>query len=146
MRAGVLAFVWLGVGVLGGCGGGEESAPASSPRAAATSPAAAPARPAEAVGAATAEAEQIFSTRCVTCHGPQGAGDGPGSAGLDPKPRNFQDPAWQSSVSDEHLGKVILYGGAAVGKSPAMPANPDLVAKPQVAAALVEHLRSLAQD
>jgi mono/diheme cytochrome c family protein len=98
-------------------------------------------------GAATAqaEAEKIFSERCVTCHGANGAGDGPASASLVPKPRNFQDPAWQKSVSDEHIEQIVQYGGAAVGKSAAMPANPDLTSKPAVVAALRAHVRSLAK-
>jgi mono/diheme cytochrome c family protein len=88
------------------------------------------------------QAQEIFSTRCTPCHGPKGAGDGPASAGLTPKPRNFQDAAWQSSVTDDHLEKVIAYGGAAVGKSPAMPPNPDLADKP-IIPALREHIRTL---
>lgn len=95
--------------------------------------------------AARAEAEQIFVSRCVACHGPQGKGDGPASAGLTPKPRNFQDPAWQDSVTDDHIEKIIKFGGAAVGKSPAMPANPDLTSKNEVVTALREHVRNLKQ-
>jgi mono/diheme cytochrome c family protein len=82
--------------------------------------------------------------RCVTCHGPKGEGNGPGSAALDPKPRNFTDPAWQASVTDEHIAKIVQFGGAAVGKSPAMPGNPDLMSKPEVLQALVAHVRGLA--
>jgi hypothetical protein len=37
---------------------------------------------------------------------------------------------------------VILYGGAAVGKSAAMPANPDLQSQPFVVKALVEKIRN----
>jgi mono/diheme cytochrome c family protein len=81
----------------------------------------------------------------VTCHGPNGAGDGPASAGLVPPPRNFQDAAWQKSVTDEHIEKIVQYGGAAVNKSPAMPANPDLMSKPAVVAALRAHVRALAK-
>jgi len=92
-----------------------------------------------------AEEKQIFETRCYTCHGMKGMGDGPGSAGLNPKPRNFTDPTWQGSVTDDHINKIILYGGAAVGRSPMMPGNPDLIAKPEVVAALVKHVRSLGQ-
>jgi mono/diheme cytochrome c family protein len=117
----------------------ESAAPAAKP-----APAAAPAAPAV-DAAARDEARQIFATRCFTCHGPEGAGDGPGSVGLTPPPRNFQDSAWQASVSDEHLSQIIVYGGAAVGKSPMMPGNPDLSGKPAVVAALVEHIRSLAK-
>jgi hypothetical protein len=94
---------------------------------------------------AVAEAEQIFSTRCTPCHGTQGAGDGPASSGLTPRPRNFQDGTWQASVDDDHIRQIIQYGGAAVGRSPAMPANPDLQAKPEVVSALCDHIRNLRQ-
>jgi mono/diheme cytochrome c family protein len=89
------------------------------------------------------EATQLFATRCTPCHGPQGRGDGPASAGLTPKPRNFSDPAWQQSVTDDHIQKIIQYGGTAVGKSPTMPANPDLNAKPEVVGALAVFVRGL---
>lgn len=95
--------------------------------------------------AARAEAGQIFSTRCAACHGPQGRGDGAASASLSPKPANFTDGAWQSKVTDEHIEKIIQYGGAAVGKSPSMPGNPDLTSKPDVVAGLREHIRGLKQ-
>jgi hypothetical protein len=48
-------------------------------------------------------------------------------------------------VTDEQLEKIVMYGGAAVGRSPSMPGNPDLMAKPEVVHALVAHLRSLAR-
>jgi len=113
-------------------GGG---APAEAP------PAAAGASPA----AARDEAQQIFATRCFTCHGARGAGDGPASAGLTPPPRDFTDPTWQASVTDAHIEQIIRYGGAAVGRSPAMPGNPDLANRPEVVSALLEHLRGLAK-
>lgn len=93
--------------------------------------------------AARAEASQLFSTRCAACHGPQGRGDGAASASLSPKPANFTDAAWHSKVTDEHIEKIIQYGGSAVGKSPAMPGNPDLTSKPDVVAGLREHIRGL---
>ncbi len=73
-----------------------------------------------------AAAQDLYKTRCVPCHGETGKGDGPGAAALTPKPRNYTDAAWQKSVKDEDIKKTILYGGAAVGKSPLMPGNPDL--------------------
>ncbi len=96
--------------------------------------------------AARGEATTIFATRCTPCHGAGGRGDGPASAGLTPKPRNFTDPKWQGGVTDEHLEKIIQYGGSAVGKSPAMPSNPDLMSKPEVVSALRAHVRSLKQE
>lgn len=93
--------------------------------------------------AARAEATKIFQTRCTPCHGTQGAGDGPTSKGLTPPPRNLRDAAWQTKVDDAYLEKVIQFGGPGVGKSPAMPPNPDLADKPDVLKALRAHVRSL---
>jgi mono/diheme cytochrome c family protein len=119
-----------------GAGSAEPPAPVPAAAPAATSP------PADLAGA-RAEAEQIFTSRCSTCHGATGQGDGPASAGLTPPPRNFHDPSWQASVSDDHIRQIIQYGGAAVGRSPAMPANPDLTSKPEVVEGLLGHVRSL---
>lgn len=77
---------------------------------------------------------EAFKSRCAPCHGESGHGDGPASAALTPKPRNYTDTNWQKSVKDDDIRKTILYGGAAVGKSPAMPASPDLDGKPELAA------------
>ncbi len=111
--------------------------------AAAAAPAAA--APAAADPAAATDAVEIFNGRCVPCHGAQGAGDGPASAGLTPKPRNFQDPEWQKSVTEDHIEKIIVGGGAAVGRSPMMPGNPDLASKPAVVTELRKHIRGLAK-
>ena len=94
---------------------------------------------------AKAEAESIYNSRCVTCHGAQGKGDGPASAGLAPRPRNFSDKMWQSNVTDRHLEMIIQFGGSAVGKSAAMPPNPDLVSKPAVVAGLRARIRAFGQ-
>ncbi len=87
------------------------------------------------------EANEIFATRCTPCHGAMGMGDGSASATLSPKPRNFHDGTWQTSVSNEHLTKIIRFGGTSVGKSAAMPANPDLNEKGAVVAALTGRVR-----
>lgn len=92
--------------------------------------------------AVRAEAETVFQNVCVTCHGDSGHGDGPGAAGMQPQPRSFADPAWQESVTDEHIVKTITLGGAAVGKSPMMPAQPQLKGDKAVLAALVQKIRS----
>jgi hypothetical protein len=142
----ITAFATLMLAIaLGGAGCGSNTksqpGPAADPKPA----------PSAATAAATAlppaaEADQIFAMRCTPCHGPQGRGDGPASAGLTPKPRNFSDATWQGSVTDEHIERIIQYGGAAVGKSPAMPPNPDLTSKPEVVAALRAHVRGLKQS
>jgi mono/diheme cytochrome c family protein len=84
-----------------------------------------------------------FKMKCVVCHGETGGGDGPGGAALTPKPRNFTEAAWQDSVKDDDIKKAIVEGGAAVGKSAAMPGNPDLRGKPALTDALVKYVRGL---
>ncbi len=92
-----------------------------------------------------AESKKVFETVCSACHGMTGRGDGPASAGLEPKPRDLGDAAWQKTISDEHVRNVITMGGAAVGKSPAMPAQPQLKSNPAVLEALIQHVRGLAR-
>ncbi len=92
--------------------------------------------------AAVKEADTIYQTRCIGCHGPNGKGDGPVGMALNPRPRDLSDPGWQKSVADEHIEKIILGGGPAVGKSPMMPANSDLTAKPDVLKALRAMVRN----
>jgi len=87
-------------------------------------------------------AKAVYQERCSACHGATGKGDGAGAAALNPKPRNYTDKAWQTSVTDEQIKKTIVYGGAAVGKSPIMPASPDLDGKPEVVDGLVKVVRS----
>lgn len=115
--------------------------------AAQTSPAATEQAPVESdpqaapVADAKGEAEQMFRSRCIVCHGEKGLGNGPGAAALNPKPRNYTDGTWQASVTDEQIKNVIMNGGAAVGKSPIMPASPDLQSKPEVVDELVKIVR-----
>lgn len=89
------------------------------------------------------EAASKWDNLCVSCHGKKGAGDGVASASLKVKPRSFSDAAWQAKVTDEHLTRVIVEGGAAVGMSELMPASPDLADKPEVVKQLIAKIRSL---
>lgn len=95
---------------------------------------------------ARAEAKTIFSQRCAPCHGAEGKGDGVAAAALTPKPKDLSDPAWQDSVKDDYVEKIILKGGTAVEKSPLMPPNPDLESKPGVIAAIRELVRNLRKE
>lgn len=100
----------------------------------------APPEPAAKMSPAT-QAEKMFATVCVTCHGADGSGRGPAADSLNPKPRDYTDPAWQASVTDEQLKETILKGGQAVGKSPMMPAQPQLADQPEVLDGLVKIIR-----
>src|SRR5882762_1929649 len=81
----------------------------------------------KAVGAGNAEAGgKLYQTRCAPCHGPDGKAATPTAQALNPKPHDHTDRAYMNHMSNEHLAKVIKNGGAAVGKSPIMPAQTDL--------------------
>ncbi len=58
---------------------------------------------------AIAEGEKLFQANCSSCHGNTGEGDGPASAGLDPKPKNLAEN--QSNLSDSYLYWRISEGG-----------------------------------
>lgn len=131
---------------------GETEAPA---KAAPAAEKAAPAKAAPAAAAPAAAAEHpiiaevggeagtVFKQRCGTCHGLSGKGDGAAAQALNPKPRSFEDAAWQATITDDHIKKVIVEGGAAVGKSPLMAPNPDLKGKDDVLAGLVKIVRGM---
>ncbi len=87
-------------------------------------------------------AKDLYEQRCFQCHGKNGAGNGPMSVHLDPKPRNLQNKDWQKQVSDLEIKKIIIGGGGVVQKSILMPANPDLRSKPKVIEALIYLIRS----
>lgn len=66
------------------------------------------------------EGRTVFTTNCAACHGPEGMGDGPAAAALDPKPRNLSDAAYMKTRPEATLRKVISEGGQSVGLSPVM--------------------------
>jgi mono/diheme cytochrome c family protein len=91
--------------------------------------------------ASQAEGQKVFETRCFVCHGRGGKGDGPSATGLAEKPQDLTDANWQRSTTDDRIRSVIQGGGAAIGKTGAMPPNPDLTQE-QVQG-LVAFVRSL---
>lgn len=87
------------------------------------------------------QARLLFDNVCATCHGKDGTGNGPAAESLNPKPRNYSDAAWQTSVTDDEIKKIIVEGGQAVGKSGMMPAQAQLKDQPQVLDELVKIIR-----
>jgi mono/diheme cytochrome c family protein len=145
----------LGAGALAwaaACGPSEsERAPAPAPAAPAQpepAPAAAapsaPAAPASAGGGDVQEGAKLYATYCASCHGPKGNGDGPLAATLNPKPAKHSDAAYMSTLSDEHIFRVIKEGGAAVGKSPLMAPWGSMLSDAQIHD-LVAYVRTLAR-
>ena len=122
----------IGLALASGCSG--RSGPANEPAIEA-----APTVGAEDLAAAT----RLYAARCADCHGRTGEGDGPRAATLRPRPQRLSDRVWQSNVSNARLQRVILFGGAAVGKSEVMPASPELQGQPQTLQGLVALIRQL---
>jgi mono/diheme cytochrome c family protein len=58
---------------------------------------------------AAENAEETFASVCAKCHGADGKGGVPAAEGANP-PRNFCDPSFQASRSDEDLKQVIRKG------------------------------------
>jgi mono/diheme cytochrome c family protein len=63
----------------------------------------------EVEGSARAEAKHLFDSICAKCHGADGRGGVPAAEGQ-PSPRNFCDPAFHTSRSDDELRRVIREG------------------------------------
>jgi len=85
------------------------------------------------------DASAIYAQKCVSCHGPQGKGDGPAGKYLNPKPNDFAVSL--KDKTDDWIAKSIKGGGAAVGLSPVMPPYADL-SDDQVKA-LVDYIKKL---
>ena len=125
--------------VLSACGKNSDPPPPSSGSPGAK-PESGPRRTPPAAGGGS-QAEQMFATVCATCHGMDGSGRGPAAEALNPKPRDYTDPAWQASITDDQLKETILKGGQGVGKSPMMPGQPQLKDQPEVLDGLVRIIR-----
>lgn len=98
---GVLVFTAL---VVAACGGGGADAVAT--LAPVPSEYSGQANP---LGAdAAAGGALVFKTNCEACHGPQGHGDGPASAALDPAPKNLAE--LQAKAGDDYLFWRIAAG------------------------------------
>lgn len=103
MKKVLFGLLVLGAIMLAACGGGAEEAvtfdPVPAEFAGMTSP----------LGAdAATSGKDVFTTNCESCHGPQGHGDGPAGAALDPQPKNLPEIAAQ--VGDDYLFWRIATG------------------------------------
>lgn len=58
-----------------------------------------------------ANGKEVFQQQCISCHGPQGHGDGTAAASLNPRPRNFtQDQGWKNGRKPSEIFKTLKEG------------------------------------
>lgn len=73
----------------------------------------------------------IYERHCVSCHGQDGAGDGPAGRGLSPPPGNL---VWLSDVPqrqwDQFMVWTITEGGTALGSS--MPSFKEVLSRDEI--------------
>lgn len=83
--------------------------------------------------------QQIYSTRCVLCHGDFGEGDGRMSKVIKtPPPYDLTS----SRMPDEYLRQIITKGGEALGRSKQMPPWGDQLTPTDINA-VIEHLKRI---
>jgi len=76
-----------------------------------------------------AKGKALFQEKCASCHGPEGAGDGPVAAVLPPdsvKPRNFQKEAFKVATDEAKFKDLVTKGGPAFGLNPLMAGQPGM--------------------
>ena len=88
--------------------------------------------PVDATDESKASGKLLFQNNCITCHGPEGRGDGPQAESLNPAPADIRQhlpyhtdpqffafiangiartamPAWRDQFSDEEIWNIINY-------------------------------------
>ncbi|GMV43715.1 MAG: hypothetical protein AMXMBFR64_54310 [Myxococcales bacterium] len=88
----------------------------------------------KAAGSEQPDGQALFGSACARCHAADGTG-GIAEPGRTP-PRDLSAGSWQTSVTDEHIRRVILEGTGG------MPPFKDVLQSPQVTA-VVQHVRTL---
>ena len=73
---------------------------------------------------------ELYTTNCASCHGAEGAGDGPAGGSLDPAPANLVTTA--AEADENYIHWVIAEGGAAAGLSPSMVAYKGILTEEQI--------------
>lgn len=75
-------------------------------------------------GIASGRGAELFAAHCASCHGADGAGDGPAAAGMNPRPTDLTTLAHEV-VRDDYLYFRIAEGGAFFPYASAMPGLGD---------------------
>jgi high-affinity iron transporter len=57
-------------------------------------------------------ARALYLDNCAPCHGEAADGRGPNHQNLDPRPRDYTDPVWLASATEESVFQAITHGVA----------------------------------
>lgn len=87
-----------------------------------------------------AKGDVLYEANCSSCHGPNGEGDGPAGAGLEPEPENLARN--QPDLSDSYLFWRISEGGLIEPFNSLMPAWKGLMSDEKIWQ-VVSYLRTL---
>ena len=148
LLGGFLVIAATTYALLVGCGGKNQESSTSGTTETSSTPTSTSAAPTPntTAGDTTGEAamdplvlgNKIYQERCALCHGPEGKGDGPAAAGLNPKPRNHTDGTYMKTRTDDQLLDVIRHGKGG------MPAWGGILNETEIHAVL-KHVRTLAK-
>ena len=86
--------------------------------------------PLDATAENLAAGERVYESRCVSCHGVSGRGDGPAAGSLEPGPTDIARFSRTPMASDGYLFWTVAEGGAPVGS--AMPAFGDALSEAEI--------------
>ena len=76
--------------------------------------------------------QHVFYQYCVWCHADSTPAGPSNRANLTPSPSLMNDGAKLNGLSDEYMRNIITLGGAALGKSPMMPAWGKTLSQEQI--------------
>jgi mono/diheme cytochrome c family protein len=91
-----------------------------------------------------AEGQRVFYTYCVWCHADSTPAGPSNRANVTPTPPLMNDGAKFNGLSDEFMRNIITLGGAAMGKSPMMPAWGRTLSQEEIQA-VIAFARAVAQ-
>ena len=88
--------------------------------------------------------QRVFYQYCVWCHADSSPAGPSNRANLNPMPDLMNDGAKLNGLSDEYIRNIITLGGAAMGKSPMMPAWGKTLSQEEIRA-VIAFARAIAQ-
>jgi len=94
---------------------------------------------------ATEAGAEIYDVNCATCHGPEGKGDGPAAAGLDPQPASLADAHMMEEMNDGALYWRVSEGGMMDPFNSVMPAWKETLSDDEIWQ-VITYIREFAED